>query len=120
MKRRFSLDENVLIYGQKETNEANEPDSTCTDLIHRIIDICHTLVLDMTLWDKYQHQLSRRHQNPDSGMIVAHHAGGQEHYAFVTADKPWHIDWRDINVSLLTVREEGRLQEIQDRWLSEI
>lgn len=67
MKNRFILDENIWIYGQLETNEANESDTTCAAVIHRIIDICHTLVLDLTLWDKYQHQLSRRHQNSDSG-----------------------------------------------------
>ena len=69
MKRRFILDENVLIYGQQATNEANEPDATCADLIHRIIDICHTLVLDLPLWDKYQHQLSRRHRIPIRGRV---------------------------------------------------
>lgn len=78
MKKRFILDENLIIYAQLETNEADERDLTCAALIHRIIDICHTLVLDLPLWEKYLHQLnSPRHQNPTFGsslLRVLHNA----------------------------------------------
>lgn len=70
MRQRFILDENILIYGQRETNEADERDLTCALLITRIIDICHTLVLDPLLREKYLRQLNRPfHQNPESGSL---------------------------------------------------
>jgi len=71
MTQRFILDENIVIYGQREANEADERDRTCASLITRIIDICHTLVLDLPLWEKYLRQLNRpRHQNPESGSLL--------------------------------------------------
>ncbi len=71
MTQRFILDENIVIYGQRETNEADERDLTCASLITRIIDICHTLVLDPPLREKYLQQLNRpSHQNPESGSLL--------------------------------------------------
>lgn len=55
--------------------------------------------------------------HPDSGMVVAPSIGTtEEHYAFVTSDEECH----DINIAILHLRENGKLQEIKDRWLSEI
>ena len=63
MIQRFVLDENVVILAQKVENQRNERDSSCRDLFDRIIEICHTLVVDPSLWDKYYRQLTslRRH-----------------------------------------------------------
>ena len=57
VKRRFILDENILIRAQTGLNERDEPDSTCTKLVTDIIRICHTIVIDTTLWTKYQERL---------------------------------------------------------------
>ena len=77
MTQRYILDENVVIYAQRGENEQGEPDSTCMSLIEQIIDICHTLVIDPNLWDKYNHQLSlQRHAHPQAGFrlipVIAH------------------------------------------------
>ncbi len=64
-------------------------------------------------------------EHRDSGLIVAPCPGTEEHYsfAFFAANGRVYgpnipVQWVDI--ALLTIREEGRLQEISDRWLSEI
>ncbi len=64
--RAFILDENVLIFAQTGTNENGEPDDTCTELVNRIIDICHTIVIDIPLWAKYRHQLDQARRPPVS------------------------------------------------------
>ena len=58
MTQRFILDENVVILAQKGENNGEERDSTCLRLIAQIIAICHTLVVDHSLWVRYQRQLS--------------------------------------------------------------
>ena len=58
MTQRFILDENVVILAQLEQNEQGEKDSTCLELITRIIRICHTMVADPRLWRQYFHQLN--------------------------------------------------------------
>jgi hypothetical protein len=69
MTLRFILDENVVILAQKRENDRGEPDSTCLDLFNRIIDICHTIVLDPNLWDRYHRQLNRpSHSDPRVGI----------------------------------------------------
>ena len=70
--RAFILDENVLIFAQIGTNENGEPDDTCTELVDRIIKICHTIVIDLPLWVKYRQQLGQaRHQpvSPRAAML---------------------------------------------------
>ena len=60
MTQRFILDENVVILALKQENAQGEPDPICRDLFTQIIDICHTIVVDPNLWNKYQQQLSPR------------------------------------------------------------
>ena len=60
MTQRFILDENVLILAERGENEQGERDSACLNLLTSIITICHSLVIDYTLWGKYQSQLSPR------------------------------------------------------------
>ena len=57
MTQRFILDENVVINAQMGRNEYGDEDSTCAHLVQSIIDICHTIVFDLNLWDKYYSQL---------------------------------------------------------------
>ena len=58
-KKRFILDENVLIRAQTGLNASDEPDATCTELINQIIRICHTIVIDISLWNRFERQLNR-------------------------------------------------------------
>lgn len=60
MTRRFILDENVIILAHKQEDDHGVPDRTCRDLLERIIDICHPLVLSPWLQDKYWEQLGRQ------------------------------------------------------------
>lgn len=62
MTQRFILDENIVILAQKEENDRGERDLACLDLFTRIITICHTIVVDFDLWNRYQSQLSIRSQ----------------------------------------------------------
>lgn len=64
--RAFILDENVLIFAQTGTDENGEPDDTCTELVDRIIRICHTIVIDIPLWGKYRQQLGQARFRPVS------------------------------------------------------
>lgn len=59
MTQQFILDENIIILAQRKADPQGNYDATCVHLIDRIIEICHTLVVDVSLWDKYQHQLAR-------------------------------------------------------------
>ena len=58
MTQRFILDENVLILAESGKNDQGGRDTSCLNLFTSIITICHTLVIDHTLWGKYQSQLS--------------------------------------------------------------
>ena len=55
----FILDENIVILAQQGLDEYGNPNSGCANLIQQIIEICHTLVVDDVLWDKYVEQLYR-------------------------------------------------------------
>ena len=57
MTPRFILDENIVILAQQGLDEYGSPNPRCADLIQQIIEICHTLVVDDVLWDKYAEQL---------------------------------------------------------------
>ena len=59
MTSRFILDENVVILAQRGLDENDTPSLVCADLVQQIIDICHTIVVDDVLWDKFEHQLNR-------------------------------------------------------------
>ena len=68
MTPRFILDENVVIRAQLGTDQNGDPSPVCADLVQQIIDICHTLIVDDALWDRYEEQLHRpRHEHPTLG-----------------------------------------------------
>ena len=70
MTPRFILDENVVICAQLGVDQNGNPDLVCADLIQQIIEICHTVVVDSTLWSKYEEQLYRpRHEVPRLGPV---------------------------------------------------
>ena len=72
MTQRFILDENVFIFAQLETNVREEPDPTCLDLLHGILDICHPIVFDSVLYEKIQRQLNHpahQHRGFDSAIL---------------------------------------------------
>ncbi len=64
--RSFILDENVLTFAHTGTDENGEPDDTCTELVTRIIRICHAIVIDLPLWVKYLQQLGQARHMPVS------------------------------------------------------
>lgn len=71
MTPRFILDENVVICAQLGVDQHNDPSHICADLIQQIIEICHTLVVDDALWDRYEEQLHRpRHAHPTLGPFL--------------------------------------------------
>ena len=57
---RFILDENIVILAQQGRDEYGNTNPGCADLVQRIIEICHTIVVDDVLWDKYIEQLNHR------------------------------------------------------------
>ena len=59
MTPRFILDENVVILAQRGLDQNDQPNSVCSDLVQQIIEICHTIVVDDVLWDKFDDQLNR-------------------------------------------------------------
>ena len=63
MTQRFIIDENVAILAQKGENDRGEEDNTCRQLLDSIIEICHSMVFDLVLWDKFYRQL--RNLPPD-------------------------------------------------------
>ena len=68
MTPRFILDENVVILAQQGQDEYGNTNPGCADLVQRIIEICHTIVVDDVLWDKYIEQLNHR--------VYHHHTSG--------------------------------------------
>ena len=60
MTQRFILDENVVILAQRGESDTGQRDLTCLSLITRIIRICHSMVADRNLRQKYFRQLSRQ------------------------------------------------------------
>ena len=70
MTQRFILDENIVICGQLGTDAKGELDLTCSELVTRIIRICHPMVLDYNLRERHLRQLNRpRHQVPQLGPL---------------------------------------------------
>ena len=63
-KKEFILDENVLIFAQTGLNDQGKPDPSCSDLVNSIIGICHTIVIDLALYGRYQHQLNQPRHRP--------------------------------------------------------
>ena len=58
MTQQFILDENVMILAARGENPQGESNTDCLKLFADIITICHSLVIDYSLWAKYQRQLS--------------------------------------------------------------
>ena len=63
-KLAFILDENVLIAAQTGYNERDEPDPTSFVLITDIIAICHSIVVDIDLWNRYQRLMAQPIHQP--------------------------------------------------------
>lgn len=59
MKHKFLLDENILHFAIKGTNERDEPDETSSELVKRIGANCHTIILNEFLRDRYWQQLNK-------------------------------------------------------------
>ena len=71
MTPRFILDENVVILAQQGLDERGNPSPVCADLVQQIIEICHTIVVDDVLWDKFDEQLNRPgHQLAQAGPVL--------------------------------------------------
>ena len=71
MTQRFILDENIVILAERGETDRGEPDLSCRTLFAQIIEICHTIVLDPTLWEKYHSQLmSPRYDQLQGGISL--------------------------------------------------
>ena len=71
MNPRFILDENIVILAQQGLDEHGNTNPQCADLIHQIIKICHTIVVDDVLLSKYIDQLYRSgHHHPTQGPFL--------------------------------------------------
>ena len=71
MTPRFILDENVVILAQEELDKYGNTNPACADLIQQIIEICHTIVVDDVLWDKYIEQLNHPgYHHPNLGPFL--------------------------------------------------
>ena len=71
MTPRFILDENVVILAQQGRDVYGNINPGCADLIQQIIEICHTIVVDDVLWDKYAEQLHHpRYHHPSLGPFL--------------------------------------------------
>lgn len=57
MTQRFILDENIALLAQTLENDHGETDVTCRRLLNDIIEICHSIVFDVTLWGKFHQKL---------------------------------------------------------------
>ena len=68
MTPRFILDENVVILAQQGLDEKGAPSPVSAELVQRIVEICHTIVVDDILWEKLDEQLNRPgYQLPQAG-----------------------------------------------------
>ena len=71
MTSRFILDENVVILAQQGLDNYGNTNPACADLIQQIIEICHTIVVDDVLWDKYIEQLNHPgYHHPNLGPFL--------------------------------------------------
>ena len=67
----FILDENIVILAQRGLDEYGNINPACADLIQQIIEICHTIVVDDVLWDKYIEQLNHLgYHHPNLGPFL--------------------------------------------------
>ena len=113
-RREFILDENVLISAQTGHSDRGEPDTTCMELLTKIIDICHTLVVDANLYGRYLHQLNRIRQQPaklghsilpmlNGAVQTLHKVRGFERApaaSFAEEDKIPQGSWDDVHITV--------------------
>ena len=67
----FILDENVVILAQQGLDVDGNTNPECADLIQQIIEICHTIVVDDVLWEKYDEQLNHPgYHHPNLGSFL--------------------------------------------------
>ena len=100
MTQRFILDENVFICAQLETNSRGEPDPSCLELLQRILDICHPIVLDAELYQRVHSQLNQpAHQRQGFGAALLRtlaSAGNRPGKLDITEEPPPFADENDI------------------------
>ena len=71
MTPRFILDENVVILAQLGLDKYGNTNTACAGLVQQIIEICHTIVVDDVLWDKYIEQLNHPgYHHPNLGPFL--------------------------------------------------
>ena len=100
MTQRFILDENVFICAQLETDVYGESDSTCLELLQRILDICHPIVLDAELYQRVHSQLNQpAHQRRGLGAALLRtlaSAGNRPGKLDFTEEPPPFLEETDI------------------------
>lgn len=57
------------------------------------------------------------HENPDTKFVFHEYGGYSESYGFILSDSEL---LREVNISVLTLKEDGTFQQIKDRWISDI
>lgn len=63
MAQRFLLDENILYEAIRGVDKYDNPDGTAAELLRRIYEICHVIVIHHSLLDRYWAHLSPLAQN---------------------------------------------------------
>ena len=74
MTQRFILDENIVILAQTGMDDHENPNAVCHDLVIGIIDICHSIIADDELWERYRRQLyspANQRQNIGPDIMIA-------------------------------------------------
>lgn len=64
MKHNFLLDENILYFAVKGTDEHDNPDDTAAQLVRLIAQNCHTIVMNPELVGKYEYHLRKLENVP--------------------------------------------------------
>jgi len=59
VKHKFLLDENILHFAIKGTNEKNEPDQTSTELVRLVAQNCHSIAVNRFLLRRYWNQINQ-------------------------------------------------------------
>lgn len=129
MTQQFILDENVIILAHKQQDDHGVPDRACRNLLERIIDICHPIVVSPGMMEKYSEKVSALPKSsPDTSHVLATLAS-----AWRRADKvdnqpdavPFpeesaihRYGWRDVEIVRLVVAT-GAILVTTDRRLLE-
>ena len=72
MKRKFLLDENVIIAAETLENEKQQHDRSSADLVEAVVANCHSFVLSVELFAKYARRADaiRRDRRPSGGVLM--------------------------------------------------